>query len=199
MASPENSASFIVLRPVLVGGQPEPASAFPLSVHGIALTGEHTAVFSRSREVLKPTKSERRTRLQTMSPEVRLAFRTFWKTARQAAIDLQTAAQDDEVMDRVRAADSLETTLSRLWDLHEYRDVNWQSVLNLVQGMLKQFFAAKQVELLTTEQCRHIYDIVDRYLGPSTKTADDLNEVVRLIADAGADPFAAISGEPTEE
>lgn len=99
-------------------------------------------------------------------------------------------------MGKLRAADDLEGVLSKLWELRTLRDYNWQGILNHTQGMLKLFFAEKQVESLTVEQCQSVFDLVDRYLGPSTKTEDDLVEVTRLIEDAGGDPFGAISGEP---
>jgi hypothetical protein len=62
--------------------------------------------------------------------------------------------------------------------------------------MLRLAFDQKRVECLTSEQCRSIREIVDRYLGPATRSRDDLVEVVRLIEDAGFDPYAAISGDP---
>jgi hypothetical protein len=101
-------------------------------------------------------------------------------------------------MTRLAAADELDVALAKLWDLREARDINWQAILNHTQGVLKQFFADKQVETLCPEQCRRIMEIVDGYLGPSTKTADELVEVIRLVEDAGADPFGAISGDPDE-
>ena len=61
--------------------------------------------------------------------------------------------------------------------------------------MLRQFFAEKKVEQLTPDECLSIRDIVDRYLGPATRSNDDLNEVIRLIEDSGFDPYAAISGD----
>jgi hypothetical protein len=96
------------------------------------------------------------------------------------------------------ATDNLDIALGRLWELRKARDINWQTILNHTQGLLKQAFKAKRVEELNEEQCRRILEIVDRYLGPATKGTDDLNEVVRLIEDAGFDPYGAISGDQAD-
>jgi hypothetical protein len=97
------------------------------------------------------------------------------------------------------AADNLDLALGKLWSLRSSRDVNWTTILNHAQGMMKELFAAKQVEQLTPEQCDAILGLVDRHLGPSTKTLGDLNEAIRLIEDAGFDPYGAISGDPEGE
>lgn len=101
-------------------------------------------------------------------------------------------------MGLVIAADNLEVALDKLWGLRAVRDLDWRTILNHAQGMLRQAFAEKRVEQLTPEQCRSIQTIIDRYLGPATKSVDDLNEVVRIIEDSGFDPYYAISGDPDE-
>jgi hypothetical protein len=106
-----------------------------------------------------------------------------------------------EVDDRMRlgiAADDLEHALAKLWDLREGRDIDWQTILNHAQGMMRVFFQEKRAECLTADQCKSIARIVADYLGPATKSVDDLNEVLRLIDDAGFDPYAAISADPLE-
>jgi hypothetical protein len=107
-----------------------------------------------------------------------------------------SSAQGGDKMALGVAVDNLDIALGKLWGLRASRDVNWKTVLNHAQGMLKALFSAKRVEQLTPEQCEAILELVDRHLGPSTKTLDDLNEAVRLIEDAGFDPYGAISGDP---
>jgi hypothetical protein len=102
-------------------------------------------------------------------------------------------------MGLLRAADDLEQALAELWDLRAARDVDWQTILNHTQGLLRQAFAAKRVEGLAPEQCRAVREIVDRYLGPASRTPEDLVEVLRLIEDAGFDPYGAISGDPMQD
>jgi hypothetical protein len=135
---------------------------------------------------------------KALRPETRRALRECWKAARAAAERLLAAAEADDAMTRLTAADDLDRVLTRLWELREVRDINWQTILNHCQGMMKQFFRDGKVELLRPEQCRALVDLVERHLGPSTKTVDDLTEAVRLIEDAGGDPFGAISGDPDE-
>jgi hypothetical protein len=80
--------------------------------------------------------------------------------------------------------------------MREGRNIDWQTILNHMQGVMRTFFLEKRAETLTADQCKRIVELVKDYLGPATKTIDDLNEVLRLIDDAGFDPYAAISGEP---
>lgn len=140
-----------------------------------------------------PKQPERPSPLPT--PEMREALRVNWKAAREAAAAMVQAAADQDLPGLGIAADDLDQALAKLWELRSFRDLDWQTILNHVQGMMRQFFARKQVEVLTKEQCQKIWTIIEENLGPATKTVDDLNEVLRLIEDAGFDPFEAISGD----
>jgi hypothetical protein len=138
----------------------------------------------------------RRQRAQSaQSPEARAAMRTHWRTARAAAEAMTNAAESQDPMALAIAADNLDMALAGLWDLRDQRDINWQGILNHAQGLVKQLFVEKRVQQLTADQCRHIVDLVENYLGPSTKTTVDLNEAIRTIRDAGCDPYWAISGD----
>lgn len=129
----------------------------------------------------------------------RHAFRSHWNKAQAAAEAMLQAAKAKDLMDVGVAADQLDQSLSELWNLRDGRDIDWQTILNHMQGMMRVFFLEKRAETLTAEQCKRIVDLVKDYLGPATKTVDDLNEVLRLIDDAGFDPFAAISGDPVSD
>ena len=126
----------------------------------------------------------------------RAAFRTHWLAAKCAAEAMTNAAEVADPMALTIAADDCDLTLAKLWELRDLRNVDWQTILNHAQGMLKQLFAEKRTEQLTAPQCRSIQALVDNHLGPSTKTTADLNEAIRLIGDAGCDPYWAISGDP---
>jgi hypothetical protein len=112
---------------------------------------------------------------------------------------MELAATGQDLMQLANAADELDIALAELWKLRSARDINWQTILNHAQGMMRLAFAEKRVEQLTPEQCAAIRAIVDRHLGTATKSVDDLNEVVELIEQAGFDPYAAISGDPLSE
>jgi hypothetical protein len=196
MALAKDSEGFGVVRAIALTEGGNLAAVDPATGYGAPATGERLPPLAQKVERRRPSGRPRLT--SALRPETRRAFREGWQIAKRAAARLVTAAEDDDPMTRLTAADELDGALSRLWDLREARDINWQAILNHTQGMLKQFFADKQVETLRPEQCRPIREIVEGYLGPSTKTADELVEVIRLIEDAGADPFGAISGDPDE-
>ena len=105
----------------------------------------------------------------------------------------------ENIITLANAADELDIALAELWKLRSTRDINWQTILNHAQGMVRIAFAEKRIEQLTPEQCSTIRAIVDHHLGTATKTVDDLNEVVERIEKAGFDPYGAISGDPLDE
>ena len=109
------------------------------------------------------------------------------------------AAELDDRMSLGIAADDLEQALAKLWDLRDGRDIDWQTILNHMQGLMRAFFQEKKAECLNVEQCKKIARLVQDYLGPATKSIDDLNEVLRLVEDAGFDPYGAISADPVDK
>ncbi len=173
----------------------------PAESEDAAATGEFTST-STTRLMRRPPpqaagRQEKRNALP--SPEMRAALRAQWNAARITAAALVRAATAEDRMDIALAADKLDATLAKLWELRAGRDANWRAILNHAQGMLRQLFAQKRVEELTLEQCKSMQTLVEQCLGPATKSADDLNEAIRLIGDTGFDPYAAISGEPSGE
>lgn len=197
VSNSENSSGVSLLRviPVVERGD---ASTTVESVGYGAPTGEAEVHFRRADQRQGSDRARPKTGTAPVRPETRAALRDRWKAARAAAEAMVQAAGQDP-MGLAIAADNLELTLGGLWELRAARDIDWRTILNHVQGMVRQAFADKKVEQLTTEQCGCILEIVDRHLGPATKTTDDLNEVVRLIEDAGFDPYAAISGDPADD
>jgi hypothetical protein len=126
-------------------------------------------------------------------------FRCWSKNAQKAAESMEQAAADQDLIQLAKAAHQLDTALAELWKLRSTRDINWQTILNHAQVMVRQVFAEKRIDELTPEQCAAIRAIVDRHLGAATISVDDLNEVVELIEKAGFDPYVAISGDPLSE
>jgi hypothetical protein len=170
--------------------------------YGVFFTGDRTAaVQTRPRQVQQRIKTPGKSGPPTKMPtaESRAAFRSHWKAAQEAADAMVRAAEADDRMSLAIAADDLEEGLAKLWDLRNGRDIDWQTILNHMQGMMRAFFQEKKAECLTVEQCKNIPRLVKDYLGPATKTINDLNEVLRLIDDAEFDPYAAISADPVDE
>jgi hypothetical protein len=172
----------------------------PSQSYYYGLTGEVPEPVSPRRQRPGPRKQVlRRETQRSASPESRAAFRCWWKNAQKAAASMELAATGQDLMQLANAADELDIALAELWKLRSTRDINWHTILNHVQGMVRQAFAEKRIEQLTPGQCAAIRAIVDRHLGTSTKSVDDLNEVVELIEEAGFDPYGAISGDPLNE
>jgi hypothetical protein len=175
-------------------------SGVPAQTYYYGVTGEIPEPVSPRRQQPWPRgRAPRRETQPSASPENRTAFRRWWKNAQKAAESMELAATDQDVMQLANAADELDIALAELWKLRSTRDINWQTILNHAQGMVRQAFAEKRIEQLTPGQCSAIRAIVDRHLGTSTKSIDDLNEAVELIEQAGFDPYAAISGDPLDE
>ena len=109
---------------------------------------------------------------------------------------MEQSAVSNDPMQLAISADELAIALEELWTLRASRDIDWRTILNHAQGMLKQAFAEKKVEELKPAECAAIRQLVERHLGTSTKSLDDLAQAVELIEKAGFDPYAAISGDP---
>lgn len=175
-------------------------SEAPSQSYYYGLTGEILEPVSPRRQRPQPRgRMPRKEKQASASPENRAAFRYWWKNAQKAAESMELAATNQDLMQLANAADELDHALAELWKLRSTRDINWQTILNHVQGMVRQAFAEKRIEQLTPEQCVTLRAIVDRHLGTSTKSINDLHEIVELIDKAGFDPYAAISGDPLDE
>lgn len=146
-----------------------------------------------------PAKAEPGSGQVGLTPEIRGALRRAWKKAREAAEQMEQGSAGDDPMNLAIGADELAIALEDLWALRAARDIDWRTILNHAQGMLKQAFAEKRVEALSPDQCAAIRLLVERHLGTATKSADDLAAAVELIEKAGFDPYAAISADPVPD
>lgn len=126
-------------------------------------------------------------------PRDRGAFRKLGAAAIRFAREMMHFAESKEGINISLSAQGLSHTLESMWELRAHRDLEWQTIVNHAQGMVSVLFRQGRTETLTPEQCKPILDIALNHLGPSTKTARDVNEVLRLIEDVGVDPYAAIS------
>jgi hypothetical protein len=170
------------------------------SATGEGIFFDRIVVDRSPRMARRPLAKEKNGQVKVLpSSEHRRAFRRHWIDAQEAAEAMLLAAEVKDLMAVGMAADKLDQSLGELWNLHAERDIDWQTILNHMQGMMRTFFLEKRSETLTADQCKRIVEMVKDYLGPATKTIDDLNEVLRLIDDAGFDPYAAISGEPVPD
>jgi len=177
--------------------QPDRTAGSRPESYEASFTGDREAAIQAQPRRLQPrslpSKAATATRMPT--PESRATFRSYWKAAHEAAEEMVRAAERNDCMGLAIAADNLELALAKLWDVREGRDIDWKTILNHMQGMMRVFFLERRAESLSAEQCRKIETLTRHYLGPATKSTDDLNEAIRLIEDSGFDPYAAISGD----
>jgi hypothetical protein len=167
--------------------------------YGGTATGEDTRVItetkSRDRAVAR---NDIPKQCRLLPPEARAALRLHWKEAQEAAKEMMRSAEAQDGFALANSADRFDLALGKLWELRHDQDINWGTIVNHAQGMMKQFFLEKRVENLTGENCHAIMELAKSFLSPASKTTDDLTEVVRLIEDAGADPYGMISGDAPE-
>lgn len=168
--------------------------------YDVCFTGDKRPnVISRPRDVLRHRRaSDKAAPLDLATPEYRATVRSFWRSAQEASESIVQAAVADDQMGLAIAVDDLDKRLADLWSIRHGRDINWVTILNHLQGVMRLAFLEKRVEKLTIAQCRSIARLVKDYLGPATKTTDDLNEVLRIFDESGFDPYAAISADPLE-
>jgi hypothetical protein len=124
------------------------------------------------------------------SPEDRAKLRSYWKAAIRAAEGLVHLAErhDTEMFGR---AIQLQRAVEQLWKLRSHREQNWVGILDQVRTALESL-AADEIETATPSQCRLLKELVEVYLSPATKTAEDLTEAVRLVGELGANPFKGL-------
>ena len=188
MPSREETGAFALCRPLAVIGSADSSVSLAAAGYGAAPTGEPVGPFVR--DSARPQANGKKTAAPArQAPESRAARRAAWGKARAAATNLLEAIEADDAQARFTAADDLEQALGKLWGLRAGRDDVWKMILNHAQGMLRQLFKEKLVELLSPVQGAVIGNIVEHHLGPATKTREDLNEVVQMIVDAGCDPY----------
>ena len=119
-------------------------------------------VVDRSQRITRrPAAKEKNGQVRLLpAANVRRAFRKHWTEAQEAADAMLQGAEAKDLMEVGIAADKLDQSLSELWSLREGRDIDWQTILNHMQGMMRVFFLEKRAETLTAEQCKRIVELL---------------------------------------
>src|SRR5579864_5833936 len=106
------------------------------------LTGETSDPVATHRQQPWPRgRAPRKETQPSAKPENRSAFRSLWKNAQKAVESMERAAISQDIMQLANAADELDIALTELWKLRSTRDINWQTILNHAQGMVRIAFA----------------------------------------------------------
>jgi hypothetical protein len=134
------------------------------------------------------------------SPEERAALRQAYEGAVRAASILVRASLAEDVFSKFAGGAELQRSLERMWELRRVKDEDqhWKAILSGAMGIVPQVLEQGGYDVLPTEACRSINDLVTRCLSLSTKGKEETVESTRLIRDAGFSPFHFISGDPGE-
>jgi hypothetical protein len=160
------------------------------------LTGESVHVFRRSRSPLEvPTAASSR-RYETIStPSRRDAIRRALGLAINEAERMETFADRQEFVDLSLAGFQLLEKLQELWTLRFERESDFADLLNMLQGALVQ----EEFERFSRTQCVSIRTILVDHLGSGPVDSDDIERSIRLLREAGFDPWKGISGPDLDD
>ena len=110
--------------------------------------------------------------------------------AKRLAFEMESYARSGELIDLSNCGFSLTSTLEDLWALRDSRESDWKDLLNLLQGAL----AKEEFERYSLQQCIAVQKVITEHLADGYIEIDDLERSVRLLRDAGLDPWKGISG-----
>jgi hypothetical protein len=112
---------------------------------------------------------------------------------------MMLASESEDFMELSNSASDLDIVLGQMWDLREFRERDWHSILNFLQGVLRYaWMVSGGFETLSARQCKAIAETISHNLGPSTMDRENVLSTLRTLEKAELDPWAAISGNPEE-
>ena len=114
MPDHDESGAFVLRKPLMVVAREESSSSIAAVGYGMVATGDVSRSIQRDPSMPRPDGRKSKAKaIQT--PEARAAGRTAWKRARDYAITLVQAIEDDDPQERFVAADvkSLQEAESR--------------------------------------------------------------------------------------
>lgn len=166
--------------------QPVQSSAFALNGR---FSGEADRFIASPRSVHPSSKLDGRTTPPIPDISRRDAIRRLLDRAVEQSQQMIEAAETGDLMELSNAGFRLVNTLEDLWNLRFDRENNWGDLLNLLQTVL----AKEEFEAFAPTQCKGIREILSDYLRPWTVEDDDLRSSIKLLHEAGFDPWKGIS------
>ena len=123
-------------------------------------------------------------------PSRRDAIRRALASAKNEGERMEAFALNEEFVDLSLSGFQLLEKLQELWTLRFERDSDFGDLLNMLQGALLQ----EEFERFSPEQCTAIRTILVDHLGSGPVDSDDIERSIRLLREAGFDPWKGISG-----
>ncbi len=133
------------------------------------------------------------------TPEARDDLRRLWGKAKRHSAEMVLAAESGDPIELSNSASDLDNVLRQMWYPGDFRETDWRSVLNFLQGVLKHTWKMSGgFETLSVRQCKAIEETIVHNLGPSTMDKENVTSTLKVLDGAGLDAWAAISGDPEE-
>jgi transcriptional regulator with XRE-family HTH domain len=154
------------------------------------------SIVSGLREKRQPANHSQSARITetTGNQAQRQAVRHHLAAAERWANEMMSDAQTGNLMELSNSGFALTAVLDELWALRDEREADWGDLLNLLQGAL----AKEEFERFSTQQCTAIRKIITDHLAGGYVEIDDLERSIRLLREAGLDPWKGISGAISE-
>jgi hypothetical protein len=112
------------------------------------------------------------------------------KQAEEEAARMEAFAKAGELMELSNAGFRLKDALQQLWQLRNEREDDWGDLLTMLQAALAQ----EEFERFTPRQCYAVRCVIADHLGSGIVDIDDIERSIRLLREAGFDPWKGISG-----
>jgi radical SAM superfamily enzyme YgiQ (UPF0313 family) len=108
---------------------------------------------------------------------------------------MESFAESGDLVELSNAGFALRFALEDLWNLRNEREEDWGDLLNLLQGALAQ----EEFERFKARQCQTIRTIIVDHLSAGVTDIDDIERSIKLLREAGFDPWKGISSSVPAE
>src|SRR6266498_122695 len=155
---------------------------------GFDLIGDKSGALDSRRYPIRPR--QLRITPTRFNPARRDIIRRNLATAERLAREMESSARVSDLMELSNAGFALTAALDELWDLRDEREDDWGDLLNILQGAL----AKEEFGKFSIQRCAAIRMIIADHLDAGCVDMDDIERSLRLLREAGLDPWKGISG-----
>ena len=104
---------------------------------------------------------------------------------------MEVFAKAADLIELSNAGFRLAHLLADLWELRDEREDDWSDLLNVLQAAL----AKEEFERFSPNQCYAIGVVISDHLAAGAVDIDDIERSIKLLREAGLDPWKGISGD----